>query len=111
MKATRLDLDGLRFAHNVMAYNLRGSGASTVILERLIDEAEQSTAGGDAIEELRAIEQHIRDAGVVLPVEDNPDPGDQSLALVLDLIVGRIEALLAIKAEVQASWPKYTELP
>lgn len=92
-KATRADLSGLRLANYYFAHHLMPGAHSTVVLDRLIAEAEASEVGGDALSELRLIANHIRESGVMLPAEQNQDACDLSLGMVLQLIEDRIAAL------------------
>ncbi|MEH6565115.1 MAG: hypothetical protein V7756_07340 [Halopseudomonas sp.] len=92
-KAMRADLSGLRLANYYFAHHLMPGAHSTIVLDRLMAEAEASEVGGDAISELRLIANHIRESGVMLPAEENQDACDLSLGLVLQLIEDRIAAL------------------
>lgn len=96
IKPNRSHIAGLKLMSHVFAYNLAPGAAPSTAAGNLLESAEQSTDGGDAIEELRAIANYIRETGVLLPADENADPADHSLALVLERIEKRIQALSAI---------------
>lgn len=93
MKATRADLAGIKLVHDYFAYRLMPTSAPTFVTRALMEEAQASEVGADAVEELRAIAHHIRETGVVLPAEANNDPCDRALAELLQIIEDRIAAL------------------
>jgi len=96
IKPNRTHIAGLRLMHHVFAYNLAAGSAPSTATRNWLELAEQSTEGGDAIEELRALANYIKETGVLLPADENTDPADYSLALLLERIEGRIQALTVI---------------